>query len=97
MIFYYYDNINIPYRVLVCNSEQHFSSTYSEARNLFLQRIKDLQAIHFKVRTYQFPVAEYFTDVVVIGENKLKYLFHISGVHGPEGFAGSAIQVITNV
>ena len=77
------------------SSMHHFSNSYSEARSLFNRRVSDLQKIYSdKIQTIRFPVVnDYVTDIVVIGSNKEKYLLHISGVHGIEGFAGSAIQV----
>jgi hypothetical protein len=69
-----------------------FSKTYYEARAKFLASAKAANAIH-----KAYPIGnqqDLFTDVAIMpgtGKNK-KYMLSLSGVHGPEGFAGSAIQ-----
>ena len=65
-----------------------FSKDYAEARELFLESAKLLNP-EFKY----LPVTDKLgTDVAIIPGDPSKYLIHISGVHGPEGFAGSASQ-----
>lgn len=76
--------------------DQCFSRNYAEARQAFLTAAKSADA---KVESFQnpHPVAEnvtLMTDVAVLGPvDAENILVLISGTHGVEGFAGSAIQV----
>ena len=76
--------------------DQFFSRNYAEARQAFLAAAKSADA---KVESFQNPhsVAEnvtLMTDVAVLGPAEAEnVLVLISGTHGVEGFAGSAIQV----
>ena len=74
-------------------SECYFSSSYHEAKELFLRNVEKLRINNVKVSSKAMKVhGELTTDVAVIHGNKDKYILHISGTHGPEGFAGSAVQ-----
>ena len=74
-------------------SECYFSSTYHEAKELFLRNVEKLRINNVKVSSKAMKVhGELTTDVAVVHGNKDKYILHISGTHGPEGFAGSAVQ-----
>ncbi len=71
----------------------YFSSDYITARQAFLGAAETSCA---RVQSFQNPVqgaGELFTDVVTAGaDNAERVLVLISGTHGVEGFAGSAIQ-----
>ena len=95
-VFYFYYNSNrwSDINTIETTSENHFSKSYLDAKTLLKNRVKSLETkSKYKIQTFQAPVHNYAIDVVVIGDNKDKYLFHTSGVHGVEGYAGSAIQV----
>ena len=65
-----------------------FSSDYFAARDLFRQSASLLNA-----EMQSLPVVDDLTtDVAILRGNQKKFLFHISGTHGPESFAGSASQ-----
>lgn len=75
----------------------HFSSTYSEAREKFLAAARARAAI---VQTYVHPVCrgpsgeQLAVDVASIGEvDSLRVIMLVSGTHGVEGYAGSACQI----
>ncbi len=77
----------------------YYSNTYKEARDKFLTYVCDKQHISktkaIKLRDILSPDKEkLYIDIVYFGsENATKLLIHTSGVHGVEGFAGSAIQL----
>jgi len=70
--------------------ECYFSSDYYDARDRFINAAKKADAT-----LYHFPLKDnnLTTDVAIIEGSHHKYLIHISGVHGTEGYAGSAIQI----
>jgi len=72
-------------------STRHFSSTYWESRDLFRARAKECGA---KVDTISLRVGpEYTIDIAVYGDESCDTaLLHVAGVHGVEGYVGSAIQ-----
>jgi hypothetical protein len=73
----------------------YFSESYQEARKKFLAVCSDACA---RIESYKNPERgpagiELYTDVARFGpEDASKVLFLCSGVHGPEGYAGSACQ-----
>ncbi|KAJ3273463.1 hypothetical protein HDV01_004383 [Terramyces sp. JEL0728] len=68
--------------------EEYYSPDYQSARDKFRA------ASNGKGETYQLQVTEkHTTDVLVVPGSKSKLLIIISGTHGVEGFAGSAIQL----
>ena len=78
--------------------DRFFSSSYYEARHKFLLHAKLAQA---ELHSFQvIPNSDLTMDVAIINlptseteTAKQEYLIHLSGVHGVEGYAGSAIQV----
>jgi hypothetical protein len=74
---------------------KHFPSSYEEARLNFLEASRDAGAV---VESYECPQKgpageALFTDVSLLGPSDAKaFLLLISGTHGVEGFAGSALQ-----
>jgi hypothetical protein len=89
-------------------SECFFADDYFEARRLFLAQAKkltgaELQSFaiqdvdHYMDRpnTSISPEAQrnYTIDVVILRGNPKKQVWHLSGTHGAEGYAGSAAQV----
>ena len=62
----------------------HFSSNYVEARGKFRNVVSEYEAI---------TIHDNLTmDIALFPGDPLNVLIHISGTHGVEGFAGSAIQ-----
>ena len=73
----------------MCDS--FFSSTYSEARRRFVDASDAIGADHSS-----HPIGDHddlSIDVAVIGEKEAPAIVVSSGVHGVEGFVGSAIQL----
>ena len=83
-----------------------FSDTYQEARTTFLEAAQALKEPFaernpnpLSVQVHQLTVftddndQKYTTDIVVLPGNQPGLVVHSSGVHGVEGYAGSAIQV----
>ena len=70
-------------------AECFFSSSYVEARKKFRSLAKAANA-----DMYEYAVIDDLTtDVAVLsGQDSTRRIFHFSGVHGQEGYAGSAIQ-----
>ena len=74
---------------------QHFSVDYAQARQSFLKAARDARSF---VESFQNPCSEQgceqlFIDVALFGPSDAKkVLVLMSGTHGVEGFAGSAIQ-----
>eukprot|EP00545_Synedropsis_sp_CCMP1620_P005305 CAMPEP_0119009746 /NCGR_PEP_ID=MMETSP1176-20130426/4579_1 /TAXON_ID=265551 /ORGANISM="Synedropsis recta cf, Strain CCMP1620" /LENGTH=443 /DNA_ID=CAMNT_0006962319 /DNA_START=46 /DNA_END=1374 /DNA_ORIENTATION=- len=67
-----------------------FSETYAEARTKFREAAKERGAQLFELTIYQ----NYTTDIAYLpNSDSNDLLVHTSGVHGVEGYAGSAIQV----
>lgn len=86
------DEKHLPYECL-------FATDYYEARALFrhfFEKLESSLSHRYKVTHDFYPIfpgnKDLGNDVVTIHGNPNKFLFHISGTHGPEGFAGSAIQ-----
>eukprot|EP00466_Bigelowiella_natans_P009782 jgi/Bigna1/88966/estExt_fgenesh1_pg.C_410084 len=79
--------------------EDYFADTYQEAREKFLKAAKAAGAKieSLELKGQKGPEGETLAiDIAVLGDvnnsNPESLLLHTSGVHGPEGFAGSAIQ-----
>ena len=76
-------------------NHQYFSSSYAEARTRFIEAA---QATGSKIESIPNPHTgpkgkSIFMDVVLLGDKDAqRTLVVISGTHGVEGFAGSAIQ-----
>lgn len=74
-------------------AESPFSTTYQEARHRFLAAAKTAGA---DVHSYPIDApspGQLAIDVAVLGVNKTPAVVISSGVHGVEGFFGSAIQL----
>ncbi len=73
-------------------SQHFFSHNYGEAREKF-QAACDLRG--FRNMRFRIPAeesADLFIDFGLLKRDPKRCLIHISGVHGTEGYAGSAIQ-----
>jgi predicted deacylase len=73
----------------------YFSSDYGEARRKFLDasRAAGAQVESFENHLEESEEASLFTDVALIGPNDADTILVLgSGIHGVEGFTGSAIQ-----
>jgi len=71
------------------HGECAFSEDYHAARDKFLKAAAEIPSAIVKPYEVQDGL---FIDVVEVPGNKERVLMSTSGVHGPEGFAGSAIQ-----
>lgn len=80
-----------------------FSKDYKSARQSFLEKGMRLRQSNFEATLSGYKIGEgtdgenksgvkLVTDYVIVRGSKKKFMFSFSGVHGPEGFAGSAVQ-----
>lgn len=70
--------------------ECFFSTGYLEASQRFLAAARKVD----NMEVLEMPVVEGLTtQVAILHRNPHKFLLHISGTHGVEGYAGSAIQL----
>lgn len=74
--------------------EAHFSNSYYEARSLFRSRAKSADAKLFSLPLEHLRSLDLTLDIAVLEGSRDRVLLHISGTHGVEGFAGSAIQAV---
>ncbi|KAE8910699.1 hypothetical protein PF005_g2137 [Phytophthora fragariae] len=72
--------------------EAHFSDSYYQARALFRSRAEAAGADLFTLPLEHLSALDLTVDVAVLPGSSERVLLHISGTHGVEGFAGSAIQ-----
>jgi hypothetical protein len=73
-----------------------FSDTYADAREAFRTAVEVLQAAKGNVTLHSLPIVvpgDYTMDIAVVHGSLPGLVVHTSGVHGVEGFAGSAIQL----
>lgn len=73
------------------HGECFFSDDYFRAREVFR---RSARAAHASL-SHHYPVEgrdDLTTDVAVLKGDDKRFLVHMSGVHGPEGHAGSAVQ-----
>jgi hypothetical protein len=81
--------IDTPPAVVTVDPCHVFSDTYQEARALFRQA-----AVDAGCDLHALPVYENYTiDVAVLPGTLPGLTVHTSGVHGVEGYAGSAVQI----
>ncbi|POM75984.1 Hypothetical protein PHPALM_6833 [Phytophthora palmivora] len=73
--------------------EAHFSDSYYQARALFRSRAEAAGASLFSLPLEHLKDLDLTIDIAVLQGSTDRVLLHISGTHGVEGFAGSAIQV----
>src|SRR4051812_23111334 len=77
-------------------SAAHFSATYREARQRFLEAaLKAGATVESDVHPLKGAEGEEIgTDTALLGRADAEKLFIVSsGTHGPEGFSGSACQL----
>ncbi|KAG1688045.1 hypothetical protein DVH05_004455 [Phytophthora capsici] len=74
--------------------EAHFSNSYYEARSLFRSRAESAGAKLFSLPLEHLRSLDLTLDIAVLEGSRDRVLLHISGTHGVEGFAGSAIQAV---
>lgn len=72
--------------------EAHFSDSYYQARALFRSRAEAAGADLFSLPLEHLRTLDLTVDMAVLPGSRDCVLLHISGTHGVEGFAGSAIQ-----
>lgn len=70
----------------------HFTENYDEARGLFLDAAEaaGFRTMRYRISNEESP--ELFQDYALLRRDPKKILVQISGVHGVEGYVGSAIQ-----
>ncbi|KAH9182475.1 hypothetical protein AeNC1_015547 [Aphanomyces euteiches] len=86
-----YKSYTAPPRV-VSPYERYFSEDYYDARRLFRENARFAKA---ELHTIPYPLdgMELSIDVAILpGASSSSLVVHLSGTHGVEGFAGSAIQ-----
>lgn len=76
-------------------SESYFSSTYDEARSRFIECARAVGATlqSYPVKTKNDEANDFTIDVAILGAEAARTIVVSSGVHGVEGFFGSAIQL----
>ncbi len=83
------------------SAKHWFSGSYQEARKRFLDSIEELRKRGFEVSQEELPLnlkgpndEDLIIDLAVLGSLESEnLLLYSSGIHGVEGFAGSAIQL----
>uniref|UniRef100_A0AAV1VLK8 DUF2817 domain-containing protein n=1 Tax=Peronospora matthiolae TaxID=2874970 RepID=A0AAV1VLK8_9STRA len=74
--------------------EHQFSDSYYSARELFRIRAEAAGAKLYSLPLEHLQSLDLTVDVAVLQGSKKHILLHVSGTHGVEGFAGSAIQAV---
>ena len=77
-------------------ADEYFSDSYAESRKKFLKYSNKIK----NANTYNIPIYSnkddktLYTDITIVNEDSKSnhLLLHLSGVHGVEGYTGSAIQ-----
>ena len=80
---------------------QYWSKSYQESKIKFKESIDSIKSKNINVEYESLDINEFDTqgnslaiDIAWIGDKKAKKLYlSTSGIHGVEGFAGSAIQL----
>lgn len=69
-----------------------FSRDYPEAREKFLKLAEDagFRLVRYRVPADESP--ELFIDIALLRRDPTRVLLHVAGVHGIEGYVGSAVQ-----
>tara|TARA_Y100000748_G_scaffold303488_1_gene308766 strand:+ start:613 stop:1716 length:1104 start_codon:yes stop_codon:yes gene_type:complete len=83
------------------SAKHWFSPSYQEARKRFLDSIEELREKGFEISQDELPLnlkgpqdEDLIIDIAVVGSLECEnLLLYSSGIHGVEGFAGSAIQL----
>ncbi len=83
------------------SAKHWFSNSYWEARKRFLDSIEELKEKGFEILQEELPLnlkgpedEDLIIDLAVVGSLESEnLLLYSSGIHGVEGFAGSAIQL----
>ncbi|KAG7389762.1 hypothetical protein PHYPSEUDO_009682 [Phytophthora pseudosyringae] len=82
----------LPSSKVDASVEAHFSDSYYQARALFRARGETAGARLFSLPLEHLKSLDLTVDIAVLQGSSERVLLHISGTHGVEGFAGSAIQ-----
>jgi len=69
-----------------------FAENYEEARETFLAAAETAGFRQLRFRVPHEDSSELFLDFALLRRDPKRVLLHLSGVHGIEGFAGSAVQ-----
>lgn len=71
----------------------YYSASYKEAKKKFLKAASDLNAQMYTYHPKTLAQPDLTIDIAIIGDRTKPALIVSSGVHGVEGFLGSAIQL----
>ncbi|TMW55110.1 hypothetical protein Poli38472_013872 [Pythium oligandrum] len=82
----------LPPTAINTTVEENFVDNYYQARALFRQRAKDAGATLHTLPFEHLSHLDLTMDIAVVEGVSENVFVHISGTHGVEGFAGSAIQ-----
>lgn len=75
------------------SSRGYYSSSYKEAKERFLKAAKDLNSQIYTYQPETLAQPDLTIDVSITGDRSKPVLVVSSGVHGVEGFFGSAVQL----
>lgn len=76
----------------VCG-ESFYSKNYDDAKRKFLNAAKFPTKLSNQPEHLYYPITDKVgNDVIILRGRSDRFVLHISGTHGPEGFVGSAIQ-----
>ena len=86
-----YFSAQLPLLSPNASNSTSFSTDYYACRRLFRSNVRlsggELHMLHLELDDFDLSI-----DIGLFVRSKKKLLIHISGTHGVEGFAGSAIQ-----
>ncbi|KAF1322364.1 Engulfment and cell motility elm family protein, partial [Globisporangium splendens] len=85
-------DIYAPSETANASIEALFSDSYYHARALFRAKAETADLPLYTLPLDEFKHLDLTIDIAVVEGAKDRVLLHISGTHGVEGFAGSAIQ-----
>jgi hypothetical protein len=85
-------DILLPPATLNASVDQHYAETYYQARALFRKHAGSAGAVLHTIPLAEYEHLDLTTDFAVFKGTSDKVIVHMSGTHGVEGFAGSAIQ-----
>jgi hypothetical protein len=74
--------------------DSFYSKNYDDAKQKFLEAAKFPKELSNQPEHMYYPIEDkgVGNDVIILRGRPDRFLLHISGTHGPEGFVGSAIQ-----
>eukprot|EP00615_Pteridomonas_danica_P014601 CAMPEP_0114404690 /NCGR_PEP_ID=MMETSP0102-20121206/19786_1 /TAXON_ID=38822 ORGANISM="Pteridomonas danica, Strain PT" /NCGR_SAMPLE_ID=MMETSP0102 /ASSEMBLY_ACC=CAM_ASM_000212 /LENGTH=96 /DNA_ID=CAMNT_0001569593 /DNA_START=83 /DNA_END=370 /DNA_ORIENTATION=- len=92
MLGMHFDVLN-PYLAEYDHNQQFFSEDYYTARSKFRSQIRSAPNAQLHTLAMDhLPDLDLSIDIGIFKGSTKKLVMHISGTHGVEGFAGSAVQ-----